>query len=321
VNLPFLADKIWWALRAPVRSLGWIWLISLAGAMGLAVYSMVKERHAVSTDRRDGLKFGGLAILLSLAIYLCFLQVLSYPTQVWHYIPLLSVLAVCIDLIVQTAATGEWLRWCRIACVLILAPLMCYANTDGLRFRQTNIDVAARSIARSASREDLIFVVPWFLGISFNRYYDGSCPWETVPPVDDHRMHRYDLVRKWSASSENLKRLMERIDSHLKSGHRIWIVGLSEGHFLSGTRDVSPCPENPTYAEYYHYLGRLAGFLGTSLAERSGSLEEQDLAGDFRVHPFEDVAVWMASGWEAPPVMTTSIPRKLKKAHTGGVRK
>jgi hypothetical protein len=321
VDMAFLGEKIWWAMRAPTRSMGWIWLACLVAAMLLAVGSLFKQRHAPPSQRRDCLAFGGLAIMLSLMIYFCFLLMLSYPTQVWHYIPLLCVLALCMDLIVQTAANVDWLRWGRMICIVILAPLMCVANTAGLRLRQTNIDVAARLIDVSADREDLVLVIPWFLGISFNRYDRGSSPWETVPPLDDHRMHRYDLVQKWAASPENLKQLTDRIDTHLKAGKRVWIVGLSQGHFLSGTRAMLPCPAHPTYAEYYAYLYSLAGYLGTYLGERSASLEEQDLTADFAVHPFEDVAIWTASGWETPSPEPARISRKIKKGRAGPMRR
>ncbi|PYL15539.1 MAG: hypothetical protein DME30_11235 [Verrucomicrobia bacterium] len=64
--------------------------------------------------------------------------------------------------------------------------------------------------------------------MSFNWYYDGATRWITVPEMDDHRVHRYDLLLKKMVSVYPLGDVEEEIATTLKSGNRVWFVGQAE---------------------------------------------------------------------------------------------
>ena len=80
-------------------------------------------------------------------------------------------------------------------------------------------------MAERARPTDLVLVVPWQFGIPFNRYYNGSAPWETIPNIADHRVHRYDLFKTKMLSDHPIDDMTEAIRATLGSGNRVWFVG------------------------------------------------------------------------------------------------
>jgi hypothetical protein len=91
--------------------------------------------------------------------------------------------------------------------------------------RFTNVDVIARFLAHDAAPEDYLVVSPWFCGISFARYYSGPTLWTTLPPLEDHRFHRFDLVSAKLGRPDAIQPVVDRAAAALKSGHRVWVVG------------------------------------------------------------------------------------------------
>ena len=91
--------------------------------------------------------------------------------------------------------------------------------------RQTNIDRIAATLENAAGKDDLILINPWYLAVTFNRYYHGRTPWVTVPPMDDHSIHRYDLLKQRMQEERPIQPLFGRIGTALGSGHLLWIVG------------------------------------------------------------------------------------------------
>jgi hypothetical protein len=91
--------------------------------------------------------------------------------------------------------------------------------------RQTNVDLVAQHLHTAARPGDLIVVNPWYVGITFNRYYRGPVEWTTVPPIEDLTVHRYDLLKLRMVSPQPLAPVYAAIQGALKSGHRVWVVG------------------------------------------------------------------------------------------------
>src|SRR5207244_2663148 len=85
-------------------------------------------------------------------------------------------------------------------------------------------DLDAQS-ASQAAVHDLVVVVPWPFGISFQRYYHGAAPWTTIPNISDHRVHRYDLIKAKMIAEYPIDDLTESIRTTLVGGNRVWFVG------------------------------------------------------------------------------------------------
>ena len=83
----------------------------------------------------------------------------------------------------------------------------------------------------------------WWMGISFQRYYHGTASWETLPPISDHRAHRYDLLKEQMSRTEALAPLLQRAEQTLRAGHRVWVVGPT--HFVGPEVRLEPLPPAP----------------------------------------------------------------------------
>jgi hypothetical protein len=110
--------------------------------------------------------------------------------------------------------------------------------------RQTNIDVVADILEKNAAPSDLIIVAPWYMGVSFDRYYHGKAPWLTLPNIEDRSTVRYDLLREELAAPKTIAPCMQRIRSALRAGNRVWIAGAIAARPPEDVPDeVPPAPE------------------------------------------------------------------------------
>src|SRR5262249_43489134 len=146
-------------------------------------------------------------------------------TSNWYYLAFICVAAAAIDLTASVLCRADWLRLLRIAvatATLVAAP---FADWTAITERHTNVDLAAKMVSESAGANDLVLVVPWQFGIPFNRYYHGAARWMTIPNIEDHRVHRYDLIKNKMVSEHPIEDLTEAMTATLSSGNRVWFIG------------------------------------------------------------------------------------------------
>jgi hypothetical protein len=297
LQYPGHSDWLWgnlnFALGAPFRFMPLIWYFLVALAIGGAAW-----RLRITWREKSGtlLLFGILVAIISIAAYYVFLRRLSYVTQPWYYLAPLFVLAAALDLIIAQRSQIAWIRMARlglVAAFLIASPLAAWPI---ITKRQTNIDIVAQKLA-DATASDLIVVNPWITGVSFNWYYHGAAPWLTVPTMNEHRVHRYDLLKAKMISPQPLEDLFGAIRSTLQSGNRLWLVGgaevLPEGQVPLA---LPPAPNSQFGWESDAYLvswsQELAGFV------RAHAVNAQIIADkDAKVNDVENVPLWLAQGW------------------------
>lgn len=148
------------------------------------------------------------------------------PLSPWYLIPPLVVTGVTTGAYLESQvsrspkmAPAKGLAIC-VASLLILRP-----SINAVDFRQTNMDLVASYLQQHASPNDFILIVPWFLGVSFNYYYSGQTPRDTVPPLGNPRIHRYDLLKAKLSMRDPMNDLTRKLSATLRSGNRVWIVG------------------------------------------------------------------------------------------------
>jgi hypothetical protein len=61
--------------------------------------------------------------------------------------------------------------------------------------------------------------------VSFTYYDRGPAAAVTIPPLADVRAHRYDLLKAAMLDPDALRPLLERLQSVLSAGGRVWVVG------------------------------------------------------------------------------------------------
>jgi hypothetical protein len=173
-----------------------------------------------------------------------FLKLVSYPTQPWYYLPLLAIAGSCVDgcwAVLGRSGAGANART-TVAVLVILATSPSAWRIAGTR--RTNVDVAASAVARDARRGDLVVVSPWYLGISFSRYYAGAASWVTVPPIGSLAFHRYDLLKAQMANPRAMEPVLEKLRETLAAGGRVFWIGplpdLREGARIPRERPSAP---------------------------------------------------------------------------------
>jgi hypothetical protein len=213
------------ALGNPGYSIPAVWYAIAVGLAGVFLFRIYKAREVKPGQQQLLIWFAISVCVLSVVGCYLFLRVLSYTTSVWYYLAFICVVAAALDLIASSLCIAAWLRLFRLgfgSAALITAP---FADWSAVIERQTNVDLAAQAVATRAVANDLILVVPWPFGISFQRYYRGPAPWTTIPNISDHRVHRYDLVKAKMISSRPIDDLTEAVRTTLAAGHRVWLVG------------------------------------------------------------------------------------------------
>jgi hypothetical protein len=227
-KMGFQPERVWETLAFALGSgltyplLGWFGLLTLVfGAGWLALIDPVK---ASPLDSRDLLLFAFFAVVGGIISYLGFLGLSEFPTQPWYFLPLMAFVAAASD-----AALSNWCHRYRAwsaAFIVIMVFVPFPAIWKLVEYRQTNIDLIAAELNQQAKPGDLILVSPFFFGITFDRYYKGPVAWTTLPPMNDHRFHRIDLLRQTLCSKPLLKNVLTQAERSLASGHTLWLVGM-----------------------------------------------------------------------------------------------
>lgn len=236
----------------------WVmWGVVVLAAIGVSLVTL-KERDRPQRDY-DLALFCIVTIASGVLFYWAFLETLSYRSEPWYYITLLGLLAGSVDPVfglVQNPRTRVMMT----VPVAILAALAIAPVWGTIQESQTNIDTLAKRISAEASPQDLVFVFPWQNGVSFQRYYHGSASWHTVPPVDFHRWHRYDLLQRVVSDPQALDRFLNETKRKLDRGGTVWLVAPSS---MLGRPETKPLILNqPRLAGIEHVWGsRLSALL------------------------------------------------------------
>jgi hypothetical protein len=221
--------------------------------------------------------FAGVIWLISLGGYLVFLRLAALITSPWYFLPLMAVGAACFDLGIPLSTLLRGLRTASWGILVGTVVLSVVFSLRDLNCRFTNVDLVASYLKQNVTEQDYVVVTPWYLGISFDRYYRGAADWDTLPPVADHSTHRFDLVPTSAADTARaMQPALDRMASTLQAGHRVWVVGWMR---IPDRGRAASTPE-----------GRL-------LAEHSQSFEPVDLKIKGQTSDYEDVSLLLAIGW------------------------
>jgi hypothetical protein len=164
--------------------------------------------------------------------------------------------------------------------------------------RQTDVDLLARQVTRSAAPEDLVVVNPWYEGVSFQRYYAGSARWLTLPDIADHRVHRYDLLKSRLASRDPLGDVLDSVEATLRSGHRVWLVGGAQ--WPRPGEEVTVLPPAPASPEGWHdrpYVLSWSRQLGSFLQGHAAQIATVAVPVSGPVSDLEDLPLVVVNGW------------------------
>jgi hypothetical protein len=193
--------------------------------IGAGLWGLTRK---LAPENRSRLLFAVVTLLTGAIGYSIFLLVLSYRTRPWYYVVIIAFVGICLEMIFAALAQKKSVLLARAAFALLFIGAIAPPTFGTLFFRQTNIDRLAHGLEQHVAPGDLIVLNTWNYGISFQRYYHGPARFATVPPIEDLRCHRVDLVKERMVSSEPIAPVLREIEATLRAGKTVWLVGWLE---------------------------------------------------------------------------------------------
>jgi hypothetical protein len=242
---------------------------------------------------------------VSLVTMMVILRSVGFIPQSWYYAPLMGVAAVALNGALGTLpvprarASRSVLAAVPTAMVAIVAALTWGSARSELETRQTNIDLVAARLGSLAAAQDIVLVNPWPFGVSFQRYYRGPAPWETIPVISRDSIHRYDLVSRTMLAAEPIDFILFQIERTLRAGHRVWVVGLALPAVRSAPPPTPPTPDKAReggkrHQDFLSWWERQAGFM---VATHATSAEPVEVRVPDPVSTQENASLSVHSGW------------------------
>lgn len=298
INFAFLWGKFSETLASPVGIAVWAWLILFAFATVAGLWVLGRRSGGQAAEAQDRLLFAWITLLVAAAGYAGFLRVLSYMTQPWYYVLFVVFAAPCLDLIVASLRTGSVPVLLRSAFALIFVGVAAFPAWQEIQPRQTNVDVIAAQLQSVAGPEDLILINTWNYGIPFHRYYRGLTSTATIPPIEDLRFHRCDLVKRQMMSPDPMAPVLQKMDETLRSGHTIWLIGglnfVPPGKVPLVIPQGYDGPNGWVGGNFYETWATQAGFIVQSHARH---FERVRVPMAQLVSHYEDLPLSAISGW------------------------
>jgi hypothetical protein len=279
----------------PSLALGWMAAL-VVGAAGLALtWRSVSSRVDAERALYATVLLAGSPTLMLLAY-----KWLRVPTQYWHYLSLIAVVAIALDvgiaLLMRRIPRGEWAR---VGILTAAALLVAPGVVEAVPLRMTNLDLVAQTIKEQGRADDLVVVFPWYCGITFQRYYRGQAEWITLPDFGEHRFHRHLLVaekmREGDAAVRSELGLVERT---LRDGGRVWIVGVPVAP--NADQPLAPLPPAPTGPLGWRaapYLENWELQLGGLVETHARHGERVPIGDSERVNAWENLPLYRLEGW------------------------
>ena len=256
---------------------------------------------------RDLPLFAGVTLLTAVAAFAGFLRFAAMATEPWYFIPLMALAAGCFE--IGLPLSGRHARAAVFGfAVMTVIGVFLFAREE-LNWRFTNIDLVAQRVAAEAGPDDFIVVTPWYCGISFDRYFKGPTPWNTLPPLADHSKHRYDLVREKMETRGALQPVVAQMASTLQAGHRVWVVGVLDIPKPDDPPVTEPGPPPLKYSGWSDrpYNSTWATEAALFLAQHSRKFSVVYYTTNQNIAP-ENLKLGRAEGWRDNLTSTNSQP-------------
>ena len=178
------------------------WLALVGVALALAVWWLLSSATGREGDPGNVVLLAVVALVVAVGgLALLFLK-LGYPTQPWYYIGLAALIATCGEAAIASCVRSRTLRIAVAGLALVALSAGFLRAWTALQEPQSNMDAVAARVRKEAVRGDLVIVNPWYFAISFDRYYHGDAEVTTIPPLEDRRVHRYDLLKERMVSAD-----------------------------------------------------------------------------------------------------------------------
>jgi hypothetical protein len=301
IDFPFLWGKLSETIATPVSLARWIWVFLFIASLCAGAYVVLRRsQEGEPTLETDRALFALVTLVVGTASYAGFLRILSYVTQPWYYVLLLVFVAVCMETLLASLPVKKWLWLARCGVALAFIGAAAFPAWQALQVRQTNVDLIASKLESIAKDGDLILVSPWNYGITFRRYYHQDTLCATLPPVEDLRFHRCDIIKRQMMSRAPMEPVLQKMGETLRAGKTVWLVG----QLMPVARGQRPLEVPPGYdgpdgfvsGPFYRAWMEQGGFL---VQTRAINIESVPVPSPQPIMHYEDVGLISIRGWRS----------------------
>ena len=290
------------ALGSPNASMLVIWVLLVAiGVVGAIRVNANRESRAEAGRRADLALFALIAFAISTTSYLFWLVRARYVTYDWNYLPLMAPMAWCTECMVEASFPRGAARVARSAILVAFAVVILPGTWREIQTRQTNMDLVAAHLNETVAQNDLIVVSPWLGLISLRRYYSGTAPCMTIPPMEAVTYHRFDLLEDRMSSENVMAPLLRVMDETLRAGNKVWLVGGLR--FLAPGQEALVVPPTPRSGiwEGYIYEEAWSSQAAQHILSHIVKREAVEIRSGDPISPFENFPLFVVEGWIEHP--------------------
>ncbi len=296
---PIGSARIWEvlsrALSDPSQWLLWLWGAVIVAALASAL--VLGARGENRETRARGWFFAGVIIASAVAYYV-FLKLAKFPTEVWYYLLLMAIVAVATDALIVRMIRLPWTRIALSVAMLAAAAFLFPGLRERAEIRMTNVDLIARQLNREAAPGDLVLIHPWFCGATFHRYYSGSAPWLTIPPLENDGLQRLDRFKAQLQIEDPIEPVLSQAEEVLRRGGTVWLVGYFI--FLNPPQPPPSLPrpgEGPEGWRGEPYMAAYGMQTTYFLQKNAARGRPVKISIDQKVNPFENLPLSTVTGW------------------------
>ena len=224
VSIWHMLIKFGTAVGNSTIALALIWFALVLTLLVAGAGNVISSLRQSSPARLQPLLFPVSTALGALVTQYLVLRAVGYSPPPRYFLGLFVIMTAAAESVLSVFARLDWIRATRCAFAAAIFLISSITAWPQLTQRQTNIDIVARTLQHDAAPNDLIVVDREPVGVSFNWYYRGNTPWETVPIITDHRFQRDDLVKAKMIEPGPVRDLENEIANTLRTAGRVWLV-------------------------------------------------------------------------------------------------
>jgi hypothetical protein len=304
VKLPRFFVSYTDTLGYPLAGFIYVWVLLYAI---LVFFTLTSLQHKVQVSEKthspcstDDLNlFAVVTLTLAAVGFPIFFWRAQLPMQSWYVLPFMASAVVCFD--AGLLVCRGIVRAAFLAFFIVTASFSVSSTSRILNQHFSNVGTYARALTTSAAPNDYIIVEPWFYGITFNHYFKGTTPWNTLPPLTRHDTHHFDDVQLQLQNTNAIAPVLEQIAATLQSGHRVWILAANGwmGIRPRGTPappSLPPAPLKDSGWSDFPYARNWASQVADFLSNHSRKFVQFENPSAER-YVTEDMALFAADGW------------------------
>ena len=288
----------------------WIWVILAVAAAGTVLVVQGRSHFTDGApELRDRALYAVIAAVVGLGATMTFFRVVGWGTNVWYYLPVLAVIAVAIDVILDFRSLNVWAPITRagvaLAGLAVTSPLLF----DAADTRASNLDIIAARIAKNSTAGDYVIIYPFVDGVTFKRYFHGEADWTTIPTLKNLPVaHWQEMILPFS-TPDVIRPIIDHIEQTLRSGHNVWVAATWRLEAPDSPPVVAPL--DPAHPRPLGYLLRAWGEQFVyELRTHAKQMDAYAVPGDQPVSIYEHSHIARFSGWKDSATPTQPAPNR-----------